>query len=299
MGDWQDYGMRMYSKWSRKFVTPDPLTKKYPWYSPYQFAGNKPIQFVDLDGLEEGGGGNTNAAPSQDIKDANGNSTGNTTATDNTSTSIPPIQDINTLGIKKNTTATNNAQQNTTTNANGATQIPVISTPSVKTSTPQDNTQTVIPQDNVSQLNVKIIDASTANQGFGQPPYVAGSKVTEFKTQGEDYVRFYAKGKTSPNGRWMMKAEDVAGLSPQEVQAKFSLENTPTGMVKVSPPSGTTVRTGFAAEAFGQPGGGTQFQLMEDIPAESFGTPEILPTISPVIVEPVDPTILEDPFIFE
>jgi hypothetical protein len=31
----------------------DPLTASYPWYTPYQFAGNKPIKFIDLDGLEE------------------------------------------------------------------------------------------------------------------------------------------------------------------------------------------------------------------------------------------------------
>jgi hypothetical protein len=31
----------------------DPLTSDYPWYTPYQFAGNKPILFVDKDGAEE------------------------------------------------------------------------------------------------------------------------------------------------------------------------------------------------------------------------------------------------------
>ncbi len=31
----------------------DPLTKSYPWYTPYQFAGNKPVRYIDLDGLEE------------------------------------------------------------------------------------------------------------------------------------------------------------------------------------------------------------------------------------------------------
>lgn len=31
----------------------DPITKDYPWYTPYQFAGNMPIWAVDLDGLEE------------------------------------------------------------------------------------------------------------------------------------------------------------------------------------------------------------------------------------------------------
>lgn len=29
------------------------MTKSYPFYTPYQFAGNKPIQSIDLDGLEE------------------------------------------------------------------------------------------------------------------------------------------------------------------------------------------------------------------------------------------------------
>ena len=30
----------------------DPLTKSFPWWTPYQFAGNRPIQAIDLDGLE-------------------------------------------------------------------------------------------------------------------------------------------------------------------------------------------------------------------------------------------------------
>lgn len=31
----------------------DPLIKDYPYYTPYSFAGNKPIWFIDLDGREE------------------------------------------------------------------------------------------------------------------------------------------------------------------------------------------------------------------------------------------------------
>ena len=48
----QDYGMRIYDGRLGRFLSVDPLTKKYPYYSPYQFAGNSPIKFVDLDGLE-------------------------------------------------------------------------------------------------------------------------------------------------------------------------------------------------------------------------------------------------------
>lgn len=48
-----DYGFRIYDARIARFMSVDPLTKEYPWYTPYQFAGNKPIRFIDLDGLEE------------------------------------------------------------------------------------------------------------------------------------------------------------------------------------------------------------------------------------------------------
>lgn len=31
----------------------DPLTQSFPWYTPYQYAGNDPINYIDLDGLEK------------------------------------------------------------------------------------------------------------------------------------------------------------------------------------------------------------------------------------------------------
>lgn len=34
------------------FFAVDPLEKKYPFYTPYQFAGNKPIAAIDYEGLE-------------------------------------------------------------------------------------------------------------------------------------------------------------------------------------------------------------------------------------------------------
>jgi RHS repeat-associated protein len=52
-GNQQDYGMRIYDPRVGRFLSVDPLTAHYPWYTPYQFAGNKPIQFIDLDGAEE------------------------------------------------------------------------------------------------------------------------------------------------------------------------------------------------------------------------------------------------------
>ncbi|MCF8297769.1 MAG: RHS repeat-associated core domain-containing protein, partial [Saprospiraceae bacterium] len=51
-GNQYDYGFRIYNPRIGKFLSVDPLTKDYPWYTPYQFAGNNSIKFIDLDGLE-------------------------------------------------------------------------------------------------------------------------------------------------------------------------------------------------------------------------------------------------------
>jgi RHS repeat-associated protein len=47
------YGARYYAPWSCRFVSIDPLAGDYPFYTPYQYAGNQPINFIDLDGLEQ------------------------------------------------------------------------------------------------------------------------------------------------------------------------------------------------------------------------------------------------------
>jgi len=51
-GNELDYGMRIYDPRIMKFLSIDPLTKKYPELTPYQFASNTPIMAVDLDGKE-------------------------------------------------------------------------------------------------------------------------------------------------------------------------------------------------------------------------------------------------------
>jgi RHS repeat-associated protein len=52
-GNWQDYGMRMYDNRICRFPSVDPIAKQFPYYSPYQYAGNKPIVAIDLDGMED------------------------------------------------------------------------------------------------------------------------------------------------------------------------------------------------------------------------------------------------------
>jgi RHS repeat-associated protein len=47
-----DYGFRIYNPGIAKFLSVDPLTNSYPELTPYQFASNRPIDGIDLDGLE-------------------------------------------------------------------------------------------------------------------------------------------------------------------------------------------------------------------------------------------------------
>ncbi len=60
-GNSLNYTFRMHDPRVGRFFAVDPLEKKYPWYTPYQFSGNKVIQYVELEGLEEG---NTNTGSS-------------------------------------------------------------------------------------------------------------------------------------------------------------------------------------------------------------------------------------------
>jgi len=48
-----DYGFRIYDSRTARFLSVDPLAKSFPFYTPYQFAGNGPIANLDLDGLED------------------------------------------------------------------------------------------------------------------------------------------------------------------------------------------------------------------------------------------------------
>jgi RHS repeat-associated protein len=52
-GNQQDYGERIYDPRVGRFLSMDPITRDVPGLTPYQFGGNSPIAYVDLDGLEQ------------------------------------------------------------------------------------------------------------------------------------------------------------------------------------------------------------------------------------------------------
>src|SRR5690606_501585 len=53
IGNSLDFGERMHDSRLGRFLSLDPLAKKFPWQSPYVFAGNSPIWHVDEKGLKK------------------------------------------------------------------------------------------------------------------------------------------------------------------------------------------------------------------------------------------------------
>jgi hypothetical protein len=104
-----------------------------------------------------------------------------------------------------------------------------------------------------------------------QPPWKEGTTVREItSTMDEKFVRVYGGGGTDMIGGWIMRADDILGLTPQQIASKYSLPRVPSMVADVTVPVGTKMYTGTASEALGGLGEGRQFLLRSDIPMSAF-----------------------------
>ena len=96
-------------------------------------------------------------------------------------------------------------------------------------------------------------------------PLIAKNAVVVEGSLAEDaeFVRVFTFGKTEPAGRWMMKADDIKGLTPKQIQQKYALPNLPTHISDVNIPKGTGIRSGKVGANYGSNGGNTQYELLE------------------------------------
>ena len=82
-------------------------------------------------------------------------------------------------------------------------------------------------------------------------------------TEDTKFVRVYDGVNSNLEGGWVMRAEDIKGLTPKEIQAKFALKYEPKFIGEVELKAGDTVRLGEVGPNFGFDGGGIQIDLQQ------------------------------------
>jgi len=138
-----------------------------------------------------------------------------------------------------------------------------------------------VPNRTVTNLNG--IPASEANAPFvakgWSPPYAAGTRPRTFTTGAPvDFVRVH--GENNPTGAFLVRADEIAGMTPAQIQKHLALPQVPTHIRPVTVPSGTKMQVGRvgAQPDFNVPAnGGIQYQLLEQIPDNAFGPSTLLP----------------------
>jgi hypothetical protein len=97
------------------------------------------------------------------------------------------------------------------------------------------------------------------------------------------FVRVH--GEINQARSWMMRAREIEGLTPLEIQDKFALPELPRFVSEVDVPAGTSLRVSRAApiEGWGS-GGGTQYELLQRIPESSYKN--TMPLLQPRIEVP-------------
>jgi hypothetical protein len=141
----------------------------------------------------------------------------------------------------------------------GANEVRVVSVPDSLPDVPETPNQ--------------ILSAEEANKPHlaagRRAPYQPGTEVGEVEL---DEPRKFARVHTTNKvGSWLMRPEDIEGLTAEQIKDKFALPTEPTNISDVNVPEGSLLRYGFAGSQPGWgAGGGVQYELMNRIDEEAF-----------------------------
>ena len=121
--------------------------------------------------------------------------------------------------------------------------------------------------------NAKVINiekAEDVNKWFDErkpgylPPHKPGTNVYRIKLEKDTtFARVYDKNNSGMYGGWIMRKEDIDGLTTKQIQDKFALPQQPIYVCDVEMPKGEVLRVGKVnpIDGWGE-GGGIQFVMI-------------------------------------
>ncbi|HXC05443.1 MAG TPA: RHS repeat-associated core domain-containing protein, partial [Bacteroidia bacterium] len=142
----------------------------------------------------------------------------------------------------------------------------------------------VVPRARVN-TSMRFITAEEANatSGYRLSPYKPGTMVTRYRSSVTGkYVRVFNSKDSRSNaiGRWIVKREEIEGLSAAQIKDKLALENIPDKMVEVEVPANTNMEASVAGPNEWGSGGGVQYKILEgNIQGSWFGEAQAIPTV--------------------
>ena len=91
-----------------------------------------------------------------------------------------------------------------------------------------------------------------ANNGYDRPPYTPKTVVQDITLDCDTiFVRVYDGNISGLRGGWVMCAEDIKGLTPEQIQQKFALPSTPKYIGEVKLKAGSNIRMGEVNPNYG------------------------------------------------
>lgn len=118
--------------------------------------------------------------------------------------------------------------------------------------------------------------ALAANAGYTKPSYLLGSQVQQITTNEElQFVRVSSSELNNVPGRFIVTPDEIAGMTPEEIQQHLALPYVPDQISDVTVPAGTRIQVGVVnpQPTYGASGLGIQVELVDEIPLANFGTP--------------------------
>lgn len=125
--------------------------------------------------------------------------------------------------------------------------------------------------------NAKIESSESINNNLKKyypvPPFMTNSPVIVRTTNtNEEFVRFISDDNRI-NGNWIVRKEEIIGMSPEKVADYLSMPTIPKKIVDVKLPKGVDVVEGVSAPAFGKHGGGWQVYIDSALPSKEWFGP--------------------------